>query len=144
MSSNYNNPNYTGLSTTSSYNNSTYLDSDSVKTTENFGNGKIDIDISELRKIKAAAERLIDELNKSTNNILAESRAVASSAASEYSTEFGTGVMTCSKAVLNQCAKVSQDNITTLGYLSELAKGIDKVIEGYQTLEQKLSTVTYQ
>jgi len=101
---------------------------------------KVEINILYLTTLRDIAAALVGIIGRHANNVLPESKAVATAALSKCGTEFGTKVRLSSTAVLTQCNILSQDCSDTLKALDELVLGIDQVIKGYQSLEQELST----
>lgn len=100
----------------------------------NMGSGKIAANIPELRRIKASAENLIDEIKARSSGVLQQARSIADWAYGEY----GSDVSNYTRSVLTQCNNVSTANAAALSELMELVRGIDKAITGYAALEQDL------
>jgi len=106
-----------------------------MSTDINFGSGRVEVNISELRRMKTAAESLIDEIGSRTPTILSAARSAANTASREY----GAGVSSQSTAVINQCNTMSTANSEALRELEAMVHGLNKAIEGYLSLEDELA-----
>ena len=103
----------------------------------NFGSGQAIVNFPELRKIKSRAEDLIAEITSRTADTLSQARSVASRASNEYDSK--ANVPYYAKSVISQCDNLSNAKTSAINELTELVRGIDRIIAGYLNLEDELA-----
>ena len=106
-----------------------------MSTNVNLGSGRVEVSISELKRMKTSAENLVAEINSRTPAILSQAQSAANTAFREY----GAGVSSQSTAVINQCSTLGTAKVEALRELEAMIHGLDKVIEGYSSLEHELA-----
>jgi len=106
-----------------------------MSTNISLGSGRIEVSLSELRRMKASAESLINEIKSRVANVITKARLAANTA----SAEFGALVSTQSNAVARQCDTLADASSDAIRELDALVKGLDQAIEGYISLENTLA-----
>ncbi|MDR2712506.1 MAG: hypothetical protein LBB91_05270, partial [Clostridiales bacterium] len=101
----------------------------------NVGSGRIAVNFGELRKVRSYAEALLNEL-KARVSAASRARSAANAATREYDQSY---VRSDASATLTACSNLERDDRAVSEELSELMRGIDQVIEGYERLERDLA-----
>ena len=109
-----------------------------MSTNTNFGSGRIEVNIPELRKMKSSAEKLITEIETRASTTLSQARSAANWASGKY----GTDVSSQTSAVLSQCNTLSNSSSAALDELRRLDRRLGDVITGYQNLERNLASTS--